>query len=52
MVSAELTRKPTEQEAVLRVRALVKHFPLRQGIFRPLMIDCQRDHICQRAHNL
>ena len=32
MVSAELTRKPTEQEAVLRVRALVKHFPLRQGI--------------------
>ena len=32
MVSAELTRKPTDQEVVLRVRGLIKHFPLRRGI--------------------
>jgi oligopeptide/dipeptide ABC transporter ATP-binding protein len=32
MVSAELTRRPTDQEALLTVRGLVKHFPLRRGI--------------------
>ncbi len=32
MVSAELTRKPTQAEPVLRVKGLVKHFPLRRGI--------------------
>jgi len=32
MVSAELTRKPTDREALLTVKGLVKHFPLRRGV--------------------
>jgi oligopeptide transport system ATP-binding protein len=32
MVSAELTREPTDQDVLLTVRGLVKHFPLRRGI--------------------
>jgi oligopeptide transport system ATP-binding protein len=32
VVSAELTRRPPIDESVLRVRGLVKHFPLRTGI--------------------
>jgi oligopeptide transport system ATP-binding protein len=32
MVSAELTRKSTDNEVLLTVRGLVKHFPLRRGI--------------------
>ena len=32
MVSAELTRKPTDREVLLKVRGLVKHFPLRRGV--------------------
>jgi oligopeptide transport system ATP-binding protein len=32
MVSAELTRKPADREALLTVKGLVKHFPLRRGV--------------------
>jgi len=32
MVSAEITRRPTDSESLLQVKGLVKHFPLRRGI--------------------